>query len=155
MSSHHLQADNIDQALFRLTSLRHLNLSGNNFSMSRLPVTTGFEQRTHLDFSDTNIAGEVPAGIGRLVSVVYLDLSTSFSMVSYDDETSITRFTIDSIWQLSVPNMETLLANLTNLEELHMGMVNMSGNGEQWCNDIGNFTPKLQVLSLPYCSIYS
>uniref|UniRef100_A0A0E0BQG3 non-specific serine/threonine protein kinase n=1 Tax=Oryza glumipatula TaxID=40148 RepID=A0A0E0BQG3_9ORYZ len=153
LGGHNLQAGSISPALFRLTSLRYLDLSGNNFSMSQLPVT-GFEnltELTHLDLSDTNIAGDVPAGIGSLVNLVYLDLSTSFYIIYYDDENKMMPFASDYFWQLSVPNVETLLANLTSLEELHMGMVDMSGNGERWCDDIAKFAPKLQVLSLPYC----
>ncbi|KAG8093426.1 hypothetical protein GUJ93_ZPchr0012g20149 [Zizania palustris] len=155
LGGHHLQAGSVDPALFRLTSLRRLNLSSNNFSMSPLPVTV-FEQLTqltHLDLSDTNIAGEVPASIGNLVNLVYLDLSTSFYIIEYDDENSEMQYTSDEFWQLSAPNMETLLANLTNLEELHMGMVDMSGNGDRWCDNIAKSTPKLQVLRLPWCSL--
>uniref|UniRef100_A0A0E0RF61 non-specific serine/threonine protein kinase n=1 Tax=Oryza rufipogon TaxID=4529 RepID=A0A0E0RF61_ORYRU len=146
----------INPALFRLTSLKHLNLSSNNFNMSKFPVMNGFEkltELTHLGLADTNIAGMVPVSIGRLTNLMYLDLSTSFSIVYYDNENSVMQYTSDSFWQLSAPNMETLLANLTNLEELHMGMVDMSKNGEQWCDGIAKFTPKLQVLSLPWCSL--
>lgn len=50
-------------------------------------------------------------------------------------------------------NLETLLANFTNLEELRLGMVNMSGNGARWCDAMAKSTPKIQVLSLPYCSL--
>uniref|UniRef100_A0A0E0BQG0 Uncharacterized protein n=1 Tax=Oryza glumipatula TaxID=40148 RepID=A0A0E0BQG0_9ORYZ len=156
LGGHHLQADSVDPALFRLTSLKHLDLSGNNFSMSQLPVT-GFEHftdLTHLDLSNTNIAGEVPAGIGSLMNLVYLDLSTSFYTIVYDDENSMMKIpALDSFWQLKAPNMETLLANLTNLEELRMGMVDMSGNGEGWCDHIAKSTPKLKVVSLPWCSL--
>ncbi|XP_052138860.1 receptor-like protein 11 [Oryza glaberrima] len=155
LGGHQLQAGSVDPALFRLTSLKHLNLSGNDFSMSQLPVITGFEQLTelvHLDLSDTNITGEVPGSIGRLTNLVYLDLSTSFYIVEYNDDEQLT-FNSDSVWQLSAPNMETLIENLSNLEELHMGMVDLSGNGERWCDNIAKYTPKLQVLSLPYCSL--
>uniref|UniRef100_A0A0D9XXU4 non-specific serine/threonine protein kinase n=1 Tax=Leersia perrieri TaxID=77586 RepID=A0A0D9XXU4_9ORYZ len=156
LSGHHLQASSVDPAIFNLTSLNHLNLSNNNFSMSQLPMITGFErltQITHLDLSDTNIAGEVPASIGHLTNLVYLDLSTSFYIVEYDDENSEMVYTSDSFWQLSAPNIETLLTNLTNLKELHMGMVYMYGNGERWCDGIAKSTHNLQVLSLPYCSL--
>ncbi|EAZ28071.1 hypothetical protein OsJ_12035 [Oryza sativa Japonica Group] len=155
LGGQNLQAGSVDPALFRLTSLKHLNLSSNNFSMSQLPVITGFERLTelvYLDLSDTNIAGELPASIGRLTNLVYLDLSTSFYIVEYNDDEQVT-FNSDSVWQLSAPNMETLLENLSNLEELHMGMVDLSGNGERWCYNIAKYTPKLQVLSLPYCSL--
>ncbi|KAF2907111.1 hypothetical protein DAI22_12g072000 [Oryza sativa Japonica Group] len=129
----------------RVTSLV---LGGHN-----LQTTINLTELTHLDLSDTNIAGEVPAGIGSLVNLVYLDLSTSFYIIYYDDENKMMPFASDYFWQLSLPSMETLLANLTNLEELHMGMVDMSGNGERWCDDVAKFAPKLQVLSLPYCSL--
>ncbi|XP_021321650.1 receptor-like protein 12 [Sorghum bicolor] len=148
-----LQASGLDPALFRLTSLKHLDLSGNDFSVSQLPAT-GFErltQLTHLDLSDTNFAGPVPASIGRLKSLIFLDLSTSFYAHDFDDENRLTNFTSDYLWQLSVPNMETLLADLTNLEVIRLGMVNLSGNGAQWCNYLARFSPKLKVLSLPYC----
>ncbi|CAD6268008.1 unnamed protein product [Miscanthus lutarioriparius] len=150
-----LQASGLEPALFSLTSLNHLNLSGNDFSMAHLPAT-GFEQLielSYLDLSDTNLAGSVPAGIGRLKNLVYLDLSTSFYIVDFDNENRAIFYDSDSIWQLSVPNLDILLAELTNLEELHLGMVNLSGNGPQWCNDLARFTPNLQVLSLPYCSL--
>jgi Leucine-rich repeat (LRR) protein len=147
-----LEASVLDPALFKLTSLKHLNLSGNDFNMSQLPAT-GFErltELTHLDLSDTNFAGFVPAGISRLKELVYLDLSTSFDVVDFDNENRVIYYTSDYFWQLSVPNLETLLADITNLEELHLGMVNLSTN-TRWCDTLAKYNPKLQVLSLPYC----
>ncbi|CAD6270251.1 unnamed protein product [Miscanthus lutarioriparius] len=123
--------------------------------MAHLPAT-GFEQLielSYLNLSDTNFAGSVPAGIGRLKNLVYLDLSTSFYIVDFDNENSNMYFDSDSFRQLSAPNLDILLAELTNLGELHLGMVNLSGNGPHWCNDLARFTPNLQVLSLPYCSL--
>ena len=150
-------AAGLDPALFSLTSLKLLNLSGNDFNMSQLPAV-GFEQLselTHLDLSDTNFAGSVPSGIGghHHPSLVYLDLSTSFYMVEFDSEKPEMYYDSESIWQLSVPNLAALLANLTNLEELCLGLVNLSSSGEGWCNDLARFNPKLQVISLPYCSL--
>ncbi|XP_052139236.1 receptor like protein 22-like [Oryza glaberrima] len=155
LGGQNLQAVSVDPALFRLTSLQHLNLSGIDFNTSQLPFA-GFDQLTeltHLDLSDTNTAGMVPVSIGRLTKLVYLDLSTSFYIVTYDDENNNMRYASQSFWQLSAPDIKTLLGNLTNLEELRMGMVKMSGNGERWCDDIAKSTPKLQVLSLPWCSL--
>uniref|UniRef100_A0A0D9XXU7 non-specific serine/threonine protein kinase n=1 Tax=Leersia perrieri TaxID=77586 RepID=A0A0D9XXU7_9ORYZ len=155
LGGYQLQARSIDPALFRLNSLTHLNLSGDDFSMSKLPVA-GFElltDLTHLDLSDTNISGEVPASIGSIQSLVYLDISTRFREVDLDNENGKIIYNSYSVWQLSAPNMEILLTNLSNLEELHMGMVDMSGNGDWWCEHIAKYAPKLQVLSLPYCSL--
>jgi len=148
-----LQASGLEPALFRLTSLNHLDLSSNDFNMSEFPAT-GFELLTelsYLDLSDTNFAGSVPDGISHLKNLVYLDLSTSFYVDDFDNENSVTYYTSDYRWQLWAPNLETLLADLTNLEELHLGMVNLSGDGARWCEDVARFSPKLQVLSLPYC----
>jgi len=153
LSGRQLQASGLDPALFRLTWLKHLDLSGNDFSVSQLP-TAGFEQLTqltHLDLSDTNFVGPVPASIGRLKSLIFLDLSTSFYAYDFDDENRLTYYTSDNLWQLWVPNMETLLADLTNLEVIRLGMVNLSGNGAQWCDYLARFSPKLKVISLPYC----
>lgn len=146
-----LQASVLEPALFRLTSLKHLDLSGNDFNMSQLPAT-GFELLTelsYLDLSDTNFAGYVPAGISHLQNLVYLDLSTNFYVVNFDNENRAIYYDSDAFWQLSVPNLETLLSKLTNLEELHLGMVNLSTN--RWCENLARYNPKLQVLSLPYC----
>ncbi|KAM0923399.1 hypothetical protein ACQ4PT_005542 [Festuca glaucescens] len=148
-------AAGLDAALFSLTSLKHLDLSGNDFNVSQLPPV-GFEwltQLTHLDLSDTNFAGRIPAGIKRLTSLLYLDFSTSFFDFEYDNQNMVTYSTSTSFIQLSEPNLEGLLANLTDLQELRMGMVNMSGNGAGWCDAIAKSTIKLQVLSLPYCSL--
>ncbi|CAL4911136.1 unnamed protein product [Urochloa decumbens] len=150
-----LQSSGLEPALFGLSSLNHLDLSGNDFNNSQIPAT-GFERLTelrYLNLSNTNFAGSVPAGISHLKNLVYLDLSTSFYVVDFDNENHVMYYTSDSIWQLSVPKLDTLLADLTNLEELHLGMVDLSSNGPQWCDYVARLSPKLQVLSLPYCSL--
>uniref|UniRef100_A0A0E0CKB8 non-specific serine/threonine protein kinase n=1 Tax=Oryza meridionalis TaxID=40149 RepID=A0A0E0CKB8_9ORYZ len=152
-----LQAASLDAALFGLTSLEYLDISRNNFSMSMLP-STGFEkltELTRLDLSDTNFAGRVPAGIGRLTSLSYLDLSTAFGEdeMDEDEENSVMYYSSDEISQLWVPSLETLLTNLTRLEVLRLGMVNLSSNGERWCDAMARFSPNLQVISMPYCSL--
>nr|XP_015620067.1 receptor-like protein 7 [Oryza sativa Japonica Group] len=152
-------ASGLDDALFSLTSLEYLDLSSNDFGKSQMPAT-GFEKLTgltHLDLSNTNFAGLVPAGIGRLTRLSYLDLSTTFFVEELDDEYSITYYYSDTMAQLSESSLETLLANLTNLEELRLGMVvvkNMSSNGTaRWCDAMARSSPKLRVISMPYCSL--
>ncbi|BAH95569.1 Os12g0218500 [Oryza sativa Japonica Group] len=155
LRGHQLQADVLDTALFSLTSLEYLDISSNDFSASKLPAT-GFEllaELTHLDISDDNFAGQVPAGIGHLTNLVYLDLSTSFLDEELDEENSVLYYTSYSLSQLSEPSLDTLLANLTNLQDLRLGMVDMSSNGARWCDAIARFSPKLQIISMPYCSL--
>nr|XP_025877878.1 receptor-like protein 9DC3 [Oryza sativa Japonica Group] len=155
LSHRDLQASGLDDALFSLTSLEYLDISWNDFSASKLPAI-GFEklaELTHLDLCTTNFAGRVPVGIGRLKSLAYLDLSTTFFLYEQDEENSITYYYSETMSQLSEPSLETLLANLTNLEELRLGMVNMSSNGARWCDAIARSSPKLRVISMPYCSL--
>nr|XP_025877877.1 receptor-like protein 35 [Oryza sativa Japonica Group] len=150
-----LRSPGLDDALFSLTSLEYLDISWNDFSASKLPAT-GFEklaELTHLDLCSTNFAGRVPVGIGRLKSLAYLDLSTTFFEDELDDENNVIYYYSDTISQLSEPSLETLLANLTNLEELRLGMVNMSRNGARWCDAMARSSPKLRVISMPYCSL--
>ncbi|KQJ83328.1 receptor like protein 42 [Brachypodium distachyon] len=67
----------LDGALFQLSSLRHLNLAGNDFGGASLPAS-GFEQLTeltHLNLSNAGFAGQIPAGFGSLTKLMSLDLS--------------------------------------------------------------------------------
>jgi hypothetical protein len=83
----------LDPAVFSLTSLRRLDLSMNDFSRGdddvqplpdNITATTpaGFERfslLTHLNLSYAGLRGPIPAGIGKLVNLVSLDLSSYFS----------------------------------------------------------------------------
>ncbi|KAF2948527.1 hypothetical protein DAI22_01g042500 [Oryza sativa Japonica Group] len=131
-----LESAGIDPALFELTSLEYLNLAYNNFGGSKIP-SDGFEP-----------------SIGNLTSLVSLDLSTYFMIVEIPDdayETLISQ-TANSIWLIE-PNFETFISKLTNLRDLHLGYVDMSNSGAQWCDALANSSPNLQVISLPFCSI--
>ncbi|VAI68868.1 unnamed protein product [Triticum turgidum subsp. durum] len=150
-----LESDHLDHVLFELNSLRYLNLGGNDFSLSEIP-STGFEQLTrltHLNLSNSKFAGQVPAySIGCLTNLVCLDLSSYYEITEWYDHTHMIRVYFD---QLILPNLTALVANLTSLRELHLGWVDMSGQGEKWCSALANYTPNLRVLSLPFCSLSS
>uniref|UniRef100_A0A0D9Y3K9 Leucine-rich repeat-containing N-terminal plant-type domain-containing protein n=1 Tax=Oryza glumipatula TaxID=40148 RepID=A0A0D9Y3K9_9ORYZ len=153
-----LESGQLDPVLFKLTSLEYLNLSGNDFNMSEIP-STGFERLsklTHLNLSSSNIAGQVPVhSIGQLNSLVSLDMSSRFGLSELFDD----RYTVyggDSTahaWQLIVPNVTTLVANLINLKELRLGLLDLSNIGAEWCSALSKYTPNLRVLSLPFCSL--
>ncbi|CAM0877083.1 unnamed protein product [Alopecurus aequalis] len=69
----------LPRALFQLTALRRLDLAGNDFGGASLPAS-GFEQLaelTHLNLSNTGLAGRIPVGIGNLTELVSLDLSSN------------------------------------------------------------------------------
>ncbi|KAG2595498.1 receptor-like protein 7 [Panicum virgatum] len=150
-----LESAGLDPALFDLTSLRYLNLGWNNFNSSELP-STGFERLTNLtslNLPNTNFSGQVPHNIGRLTNLVSLDLSVSFEIVELADE--MDRYMVDgpdNIWQLSVTNFTSLVANLSSLRELHLGCVDLSQSIE-WCDALSMYAQNLRVLRLPYCNI--
>ncbi|KAM3197116.1 hypothetical protein ACQJBY_072658 [Aegilops geniculata] len=151
-----LESRNLDISLFKLTSLRYLNLAGNDFRMSEIP-STGFERLTkltHLNLSTTNFSGQVPRSIGRLTNLISLDLSFHF-------EPSIGPFHVDGKFhaditrqgQLTLPNLTAILENMCGLRELHLGFVDLSSQGGEWCTALARYIPNLRVLSMPYCEL--
>ncbi|KAL6848140.1 hypothetical protein ACP4OV_022268 [Aristida adscensionis] len=149
-----LESGALHPALFDLTSLRYLDLAWNSFNGSELPGL-GFEQLTqliHLNLSDCEFLGPIPEGIKHLHKLVSLDLSSKNFLLDIYRE-----IMMRSPWLpqfgLVEPNIGSLLANHSNLKELHLGRVDLSGNGAAWCNAIADSTPQLQVLSLPYTGL--
>eukprot|EP00267_Zea_mays_P048427 XP_020400994.1 LRR receptor-like serine/threonine-protein kinase GSO2 [Zea mays] len=161
----------LDPAVFSLTSLRRLDLSMNDFSgaavddgdlsmnqfsgdpfnegihwlAENIPAT-GFERftlLTHLNLSYMGLRGPIPAGIGRLVNLLSLDLSSSFPTDGYDVSNSY----FDNVYLLWVPSFDTLMANLSNLRELYLDGVDLSSSEE-----VGNLIG-LQTLELFHCDI--
>jgi hypothetical protein len=65
LGDRNLESPHLDVALFEdLTSLRRLNLAGNDFRMSEIP-SAGLKRLTgltHLNLSTTNLSGQVPRG---------------------------------------------------------------------------------------------
>ncbi|KAM3336168.1 hypothetical protein ACQJBY_030253 [Aegilops geniculata] len=142
-------------ALFNLASLRYLDLSRNDFGGSRIPAV-GFERLsklTHLNLSSSGFYGQVPVAIGKLTSLVTLDLS---SLQNIDDVLSYYDLFVGSYNYLLLdePNFETLVANLTNLRELYLDRVDISSSGEGWCSGLGKDLPCLEVLSMASCKLH-
>ncbi|KAF2306449.1 hypothetical protein GH714_018186 [Hevea brasiliensis] len=55
--------------------------------------------------------------------------------------------------KLEKPNLATLVQSLTQLRELRLDGVNISANGNEWCQALSSSLPNLQVLSLSDCSL--
>uniref|UniRef100_A0A0D9UX27 Leucine-rich repeat-containing N-terminal plant-type domain-containing protein n=1 Tax=Leersia perrieri TaxID=77586 RepID=A0A0D9UX27_9ORYZ len=140
----------IDPAFFDLTSLRYLNLAWNDFNGSQIPVV-GFQhltELTHLNLSSSKFAGQIPHAIGRLTNLVSLDLSTKFYLFDQDDE-FLSLASYSRNWFLVAPNIRSLVKNLRNLKELHLGRVHLSdNNGVEWCGAFSNSTtPNFRFLA--------
>ena len=98
-----------NSTLFSLRHLQKLNLAYNNFNHSTIPSNFGwFANMTHLNLTYSRIAGEFPSQISHLSKLVSLDLSWNSSM------------------KLETPSLKRLILNLTHLNDLFLGWVNMS-----------------------------
>ncbi|XP_037411682.1 receptor-like protein 9DC3 [Triticum dicoccoides] len=120
----------LSSALFNLTSLRSLSLSGNDFNHASLP-SFGFERLTELlslELSETGLSGQIPIGIAHLEKLLTLD-------ISYND-----------YLYLREPQFQTLVANLTNLRDLYLNEVDISSSGPTWSVAIADSVPLLQNL---------
>ncbi|TKW13571.1 hypothetical protein SEVIR_5G110600v4 [Setaria viridis] len=143
-----LESAGLHPALFDLTSLRHLDLSGNSLNESELPAV-GFErltELTHLNLSYSDFAGMIPHEIRRLSKLVSLDFSNWIYLVEGDNDYFLPLG--EGRWPVVEPDIGSLVANLSNLKELYLDTVDLSGNGAAWCSAFANSTPQLQVLSL-------
>ncbi|XP_056172681.1 receptor-like protein 7 [Syzygium oleosum] len=57
--------------------------------------------------------------------------------------------------KLQNPNFKTLIGNLTELGQLHLDGVDLSSEGNEWCNALSSSVQKLQVLSMSNCFLSS
>ncbi|XP_044346478.1 receptor-like protein 34 [Triticum aestivum] len=142
-------------ALFNLTSLRYLDLSMNDFGGSRIPAV-GFERLsklTHLNLSHSGFYGQIPIAIGKISSLISLDLSVVRDINPSDEITYTLALVEDHYLLLHEPSFENLVRNLTNLRELYVDGVDISSSGEQWCSGLGKAVPSLRILSMAYCRL--
>ncbi|KAK3122669.1 hypothetical protein QOZ80_8AG0616600 [Eleusine coracana subsp. coracana] len=147
-----LSSYDVHPAIFNLTSLRRLDLSMNYFGLNcnNIP-STGFERfalLTHLNLSNLGIQGPVPIGIGKLVNLLSLDISTSFDNLIHFEETYDHHSN-----NLYESNFDTLVANLSSLRELYLDNVDLSRNGEELYISLATSVPHLEVLSLAFCRL--
>ncbi|XP_058111856.1 receptor-like protein 7 [Magnolia sinica] len=126
------------ESLFRLRSLRRLNLAYNDFDGS--PIPSGFEQLTsltHLNLSQLSFYGQIPLEISRLITLVSLDLSFNL----YYNGSSF------KFLKLENPSIGAVVQNLSNLRELYLDWVHILLQGQTLDLPL----PNLRKLSLIDC----
>lgn len=137
LSELNLISNRLDPALFNLTSLRNLSLAYNDFGKAPLPAS-GFERLTdmiHLNLSGYSLSGQIPIGIGSLKKLVTLDFSRNYGLYFVK------------------PSFQTVMANLSNLRELHLDDVNILSSRSSWSVILADNTPQLEILTLSRCGL--
>ena len=127
-------------SLFSLQYLENLNLAYNCFNS---PIPTDFRKLKNLKYlnlSNACFAGQIPNAISSLTRLVTLDLSTLFYLA-------------DSMLKLEDPNLAMLVQNLSELKELYLNGVNISPQGNEWCQVLSSSLPNLSVLSMSSCNL--
>jgi Leucine-rich repeat (LRR) protein len=130
--------DNLS-SLFHLQHLQSLNLAYNNFSGS--PIPSEFDKLTNLRYLNLSYAGftgQIPIALSRLTRLVTLDLSSCYFPKTVP-------LTFENL------NFNLLVQNLSELIELYLDGVNISAQGNKWCEALSSSLPNLRVLSLSNC----
>ena len=118
---------NSSSSLFQLVHLQQLDLSYNNFNFSQIPSGIGnLSKLQYLRLTDSFFAGQIPSEISQLSKLSFLDLSCNshpssfclFGLLSFDPSSK-------RLLELKRPHFESLVQNLTNLEELSLSLVNI------------------------------
>ena len=127
-------------SLFSLQYLENLNLAYNCFNS---PIPTEFRKLKNLKYlnlSNACFAGQIPNAISSLTRLITLDLSTLFYLA-------------DSMLKLEDPNLAMLVQNLSELKELYLDGVNISPQGNEWCQVLSSSPPNPSVLSMSSCNL--
>ncbi|CAN1134265.1 Receptor-like protein 7 [Linum perenne] len=130
--------DSISMTMFSLQYLQVLDLSFNNFNTT-VPTEIGnLTDLRYLNLSSAGFYGQIPAEISGLTKLVGLDLS----MLYFPGVPSL---------KLENPDLSELVKNLDQLVDLRLDGVNISAQGNQWCQALASSVQNLKVLSMSNC----
>ncbi|XP_062079921.1 receptor-like protein EIX1 [Humulus lupulus] len=116
-----LQANEVSSSLLELQHLNYLDLSGNNFSSSRIPNFFGsMKNMKYLNLSFANFSGNISLQFGNLTSLQVLDLQGLFGVSNPTFQWASNLLSLqylDMNW-VNCWNASDLMQVLTNLPSL-------------------------------------
>ncbi|GAU15416.1 hypothetical protein TSUD_44530 [Trifolium subterraneum] len=130
-------ATNVSSSLLQLEHLTYLDLSGNDFSGSPIPMFIGSMGRLeYLSLSEASFSGRIPNSLENLKNLYHLDLS--FNYYEYQRELEMND---DSSW----------ISKLHSLKYLDLSLVHFNETRNLF--QVLNTLPSLLHLSLSDCGI--
>lgn len=127
-------------SLARLKFLSYLDLSSNDFNGQEIPEFIGqIVSLRYLNLSSSSFSGEIPTNLGNLTKLESLDIYAE----SFGDS---------GTFALRASNLGWLSGLSSSLKYLNMGYVNLSGAGETWLQDFSRVS-MLQELRLFNCEL--
>ncbi|XP_039154881.1 receptor-like protein 6 [Eucalyptus grandis] len=133
---------NGSSSLFRLKFLRSLNLAFNDFNSIAIPSgLANLSRLAHLNLSNAGFAGQIPVELSCLTKLRTLDLSLVYNIHK-------------GLLTLEKLSLRSLIEDMGELRELYLDQVNVSAKGSEWCDALSSSVPKLEVLSMSYCSLF-
>ncbi|GKV44512.1 hypothetical protein SLEP1_g51688 [Rubroshorea leprosula] len=135
-----------NSTLFLLKNLKSLNLSFNDFRLSKIPPEISqFTRLKHLDICYSEFSGQFPAEIAHLSKLVSLNLSNLFS---FESDTVVVSSLGNLI--LETTTLRNLVQNLSEVRELVLSGVNMTSVNPRF---FINLSSSLTTLDLRYIQL--
>ena len=159
LNSLSLSRDEMSSSLAALQKLRYLDLSGNDFNGTSIPVFVGsLENLRYLNLSLSSFSGRIPSQLGNLSNLQYLDIGSDFfNEVKVMDLAWLSRLSMLShvvLRGVDLPavrnwfHMVNMLASLKALRLVNCGLTNTVAATSV---SISNLT-HLEVLDLSFNS---
>ncbi|TYH93273.1 hypothetical protein ES332_A13G242500v1 [Gossypium tomentosum] len=133
----------LPECFSKLTSLKYLNISSNNFS-GNISMFKNLTSLEYLDFSSNNFSGDI-SGLKNLTSLEYLDLSNNNLSGDISHLKSLTSLRELRLWNnnIEIPNNNMIYNAETEMHSLDTPTFQLRSISLSCCRDGGSFPQSL------------